>query len=186
MVLHDNLECADNTLPALFPAPELPRQFVDDLATMVVANTEDVVVTTICSAGRWKTGTHVEQNQIHDRQQSQCACRKKTKSTQGLWPPATSGRCRARSGYSRCWRKQEAAKNSKPGFRAAKRWRQVSLSASAEKPQGSRSLHDCNVAVSCLFGGTIGLVANRPQAVRKHGRCLCWSGRSSSLPDHCH
>ena len=98
VVLNDNLECADNTLPALFPAPELPRQFVDDLATMVVASIEDDVVTTICSAGRWKTGTPFEQNQIHDRQQSQCACTKKTKSTQGLWPPATSGRCRARSG----------------------------------------------------------------------------------------
>ena len=62
----------------------------------------------------------------------------------------------------------------------------VSLSASAEKPQGSRSLHDWNVAVSCLFGGTRWLLANRPQAVRKHGSYLCWSGRSSSLPDHCH
>ena len=62
----------------------------------------------------------------------------------------------------------------------------VSLSASAEKKQGCRAVHDWNVAVSCLFGGTIGLVANRPQAARKHGSCLCWSGRPSSLPNHCY
>ena len=51
VVLHDNLECADNTLPALFPALERPRQFVD-VTTTVVANKEHDAVTTICSAGR--------------------------------------------------------------------------------------------------------------------------------------
>ena len=109
-VLHDNLECADHTLPALLPAPELPRQFVDDLATTVLANTDDDVVTTICSDERRKTGTLVKQDQIHDRQQSQHACRKKTKSTLGVWLPATSGRCRARSGYLRCWRSKRRRK----------------------------------------------------------------------------
>ena len=48
-VLYDNLECADNTLPALFPAHERPRQFVD-VTTTVVANNEDDAGTTICSA----------------------------------------------------------------------------------------------------------------------------------------
>ena len=46
-VLHDNLECADHTWPALFPALERPRQFVD-VTTM--GNNEDDAVTTICSA----------------------------------------------------------------------------------------------------------------------------------------
>ena len=71
-------------------------------------------------------------------------------------------------------------------FQSSEAMETKSLSASAEKKQGGRSLHDWNVAVSCLFGGTIWLVANRPQAVRKHGSCLCWSGRSSSLPNHCY
>ena len=70
-------------------------------------------------------------------------------------------------------------------FQSSEAMETKSLSSSAEKPQGGRSLHDWNVAVRCLSGGTIWPVANRLQAVRKHGSCWCWSGRPSSLPNHC-
>ena len=48
MVLYNILERVNNTLPVQLPAPVETHQFVDDLATMVVASSEDEVVTTIC------------------------------------------------------------------------------------------------------------------------------------------
>ena len=50
VVLHGTLPSANNTQHAHFHAPEETRHIVDDLATIVVVNSEDDVVTTICSA----------------------------------------------------------------------------------------------------------------------------------------
>ena len=49
MILYEILERVKNTWPAQLPAPMETRQFVDHLTTMVVANSEDDVVDTICS-----------------------------------------------------------------------------------------------------------------------------------------
>ena len=45
----NKLERVNNTLPAQLPAAVETRQFLDDLATMSVANSEDDVTHTICS-----------------------------------------------------------------------------------------------------------------------------------------
>ena len=47
VVLYNILESVKNTFPAQLPTPDGTRQFVDDLTTMAVANSEDV--TDICS-----------------------------------------------------------------------------------------------------------------------------------------
>ena len=156
------------------------------VTTVVVASNEDDVVTTICSDERRKKGTHVEQHQIHDFHQSQHACGRRQKV---LW---AYGLQRPVADVARVVRVltllEEAGGDEKleTRFQSSEAVETVSLSASAEKKQGCRFVHDWNVAVSCLFGGTIWPVANRLQAVRKHGTCWCWSGRPSSLPDHCH
>ena len=52
-----HLGSVNPTLPVQLPAPVETRQFVDDLTTMVVAFSEDDVVTTICVSPK----THFEQ-----------------------------------------------------------------------------------------------------------------------------
>ena len=49
VVLCNILERVNKTLPAQLPAPVETRQFVDDLTTMVVDNSEDDVANTTCS-----------------------------------------------------------------------------------------------------------------------------------------
>ena len=47
--LYSILECVNNVLPTQLPAPFETRQFVDDLTTMSVANSEGDVTHSICS-----------------------------------------------------------------------------------------------------------------------------------------
>ena len=77
VVLYDILECVSKTLLAQLAAPVETCQFVDDLATMAVANSDDDVTNTICSValelrGELEIGKlTLSKKQIHDCQQPQ-------------------------------------------------------------------------------------------------------------------
>ena len=98
------LECVNNALPTQLPALVETRQFVDDLTTMSVANSEDDVTHSRCSVALElqdvnKFEAHPEEKQVNDRQPPQRPGEESSKNPQSQRSPYPCGRCSARLGH---------------------------------------------------------------------------------------